>query len=77
MPARDLGQLVWRKSRHSGLNGCVEVGIADQAVAVRNSRNPTGPVLVFTAEEWNAFLAGVRSGDFTLPGPAQGGGNGC
>jgi hypothetical protein len=35
-------------------------------VAVRDSKDPAGPVLTFTAPEWSAFLAGVRDGEFDL-----------
>jgi hypothetical protein len=56
----------WRKSSHSNLNGCVEVVVVDGEVAVRNSRDPQGPVLEFTADEWRAFLDGVRDGEFDL-----------
>ncbi len=56
----------WRKSRHSGYNGnCVEVAaLVDGAVAVRNSRDPHGPALVYTRAEIAAFLAGVKDGEF-------------
>ncbi|SDE24012.1 DUF397 domain-containing protein [Streptomyces prasinopilosus] len=60
----------WCKSRHSGGNGnCVEVArLSDGHVAMRNSRFPEGPVLVYTREEISAFLGGVKDGefDFTL-----------
>jgi Domain of unknown function (DUF397) len=57
----------WRKSSHSGDNGgnCVEVARnLPGAVAVRDSKNPEGPKLVFTPDEWRAFAAGVRDGEF-------------
>jgi hypothetical protein len=60
----------WHRSRHSGGNGnCVEVArLCGGEVAVRNSRFPDGPVLVYTREEIAAFLGGVKDGefDFTL-----------
>lgn len=67
MPAAELPEVMWRKSRRSGPQGgnCVEVArLADGQVAVRNSRHCDGPALVFTAAEWAAFVGGARDGDF-------------
>ncbi|MCA1676455.1 MAG: DUF397 domain-containing protein [Actinobacteria bacterium] len=60
------GRPRWSKSSHSGTSGtCVEVADLDGAGrAVRDSKDRTGPVLRFTADEWAAFTAGVRSGEF-------------
>jgi uncharacterized protein DUF397 len=61
----DLSIAQWRKSSFSGYNGdCVEVAILPNAIAVRDSKNPTGPVLVFTPAEWDAFTRGVVDGQF-------------
>ena len=65
----DLSRAEWRKSSWSGGNGgdCVEVARnLPGAVAVRDSKDPTGPKLVFTPDEWRAFTAGVTAGDFDL-----------
>jgi hypothetical protein len=58
--------VAWRKSSHSGYNGnCVELAaLEDGAVAVRNSRDPHGPALVYTRAEIAAFLAGIKDGEF-------------
>jgi len=66
MPADQLSMAHWRKSRVSNPSGsCVEVaGLPGGAIAVRNSRHPAGPALVFTAGEWDAFVRGARDGDF-------------
>jgi hypothetical protein len=67
MPATELTEARWAKSRHSGPTGgnCVEVAfLADGQVAVRNSRHPSGPALVFSAAEWDAFLGGAKDGEF-------------
>lgn len=64
----DLSRAVWQKSSRSGPNcdNCVEVAFVDKAIAVRDSKNPTGPVLIFTADEWDAFVGGAKDGEFDL-----------
>ena len=57
----------WRKSSRSEYNSCVEVCLVDDRVPLRNSRDPDGPVIVFTAPEWDAFVAGVKRGEFDRP----------
>ena len=66
MSAADLAGVTWRKSRRSGqLGNCVEAAVLDSGdVAVRNSRHPSGPALIFTRDEMAAFLAGARDGEF-------------
>lgn len=56
----------WQKSRHSGqLGNCVEAAVLNGgAVALRNSRDPSGPALVFSRDEMAAFLAGAKEGEF-------------
>ena len=58
----------WHKSSYSAGNGgaCVEVATSPDSIAVRDSKDPGGPVLVFTPAEWTAFLAGARDGEFDL-----------
>ena len=59
----DLTRADWRKSSYSGTNGgnCVEVARNLQGVvAVRDSKNPGGPALVFTPADWEAFTAGLK-----------------
>ena len=62
----DLSSAEFRKSRFSGPNGCVEVAIQDDGVAVRDSRNRDGAVLEFSPGDWKAFLRGVKAGEFDL-----------
>ncbi|MFJ4849423.1 MULTISPECIES: DUF397 domain-containing protein [unclassified Streptomyces] len=52
-------ELAWFKSSHSGSEGgaCIEVAAGPAAVHVRDSKDPAGPVLVFPAEQWSAFVA--------------------
>ncbi len=61
-----IDQSAWRKSSYSGnMGNCVEVApLADGSVALRNSRFPTGPALLFTPNEWSAFIAGAHDGEF-------------
>ena len=60
----DLSHAVWRKATQSYANGCVEVAFVDGRIAVRDSKDAQGPVLVFTRQEWTAFISGVRDGEF-------------
>lgn len=72
MQATGLHGVQWRKSRRSNPSGnCVELGeLADGAVAVRNSRHPAGPALIYTRAEIAAFILGAKDGDFdTLVDP--------
>jgi Domain of unknown function (DUF397) len=70
----DLSQAEWRTSGDSDDDGsCVEVAFvpgskegSEHVIAVRDSRNPDGPKLIFTPAEWDAFTAGVRDGEFDL-----------
>jgi hypothetical protein len=65
----DLSGARWFKSsRSSAGKECVEVAFLDGGqVGVRDSKNPTGPALVFTPGEWDAFTAGVNDGEFKRP----------
>jgi hypothetical protein len=56
----------FRKSSFCGSSACVEVAQADGDVLVRDSKDPAVPPLRFTADEWAAFTAGVRAGEFDL-----------
>jgi hypothetical protein len=60
----------WIKSSLGYGNGnCVEVaGLADDIIMVRDSKNAKGPVLGFTQGEWDAFVGGVRNGEFDRRG---------
>lgn len=67
MPASALDGVEWRKSSRSGPQGgqCVEIAhLPDGQVAIRNSRHPSGPALVFTPTEWKAFLDGAKDAEF-------------
>jgi hypothetical protein len=60
----DLARAQWFKSsRSGGAKECVEVAFLDGGhVGVRDSKNPTGPALVFSAAEWDAFTGGTPDG---------------
>ncbi len=65
----DLSHAQWRKASYSTGNGgaCVEVARnLPGVVAVRDSKNPAGPALVFAPAAWAAFTDDVRSGQFDL-----------
>lgn len=66
IPAGELSVLAWQKSRRSNPSGnCVELAaLPGGVIAVRNSRDPNGPALIYTYDEIAAFLGGVRDGDF-------------
>jgi hypothetical protein len=54
----------WRKGKRCGSNACVEVAKVDEGVLVRDSKNPDGAVLSFTAQEWAVFVEGIEAGEF-------------
>lgn len=59
----DPTRVVWRKSSRSGGgtgDNCVEIAAGIQGVAVRDSKNPDGPVLAWPAAPWRAFLGQLR-----------------
>ncbi|TLG03543.1 DUF397 domain-containing protein [Nocardia cyriacigeorgica] len=62
----DLGRAQWHKSSHSaGGKDCVEVAhLGHGQVGVRDSKNPSGPALIFTPSEWDTFLTRTRAGRF-------------
>ena len=65
MFAPDLSTARWRKSsRSSDTSNCVEVAATDQAVAVRDSKDPTGGALILTPHAWTAFTTALRNGEF-------------
>lgn len=59
-----FSRTAWRRSSYSGNGGgqCVEVADLPRRVAVRDSKNPDGPRLIFTREAWRVFSREVQSG---------------
>ncbi|MGV9327166.1 DUF397 domain-containing protein [Streptosporangium sandarakinum] len=65
----DLSNAVWQKSSLSGGNGgqCVEVAAnLPGVVAVRDSKDPDGPKLLFGPAGWRTFVSGVKAGEFDV-----------
>jgi Domain of unknown function (DUF397) len=62
----DITGAKWRKSSYSGgaSGNCVEVAAADRTVAIRDSKDPKGPVLAFGPDDWQRFADRVK-GDAT------------
>jgi hypothetical protein len=57
--------LIWRKAQLSTNDGaCVEIASTVGKIALRDSKDPHGPMLVYTPAEWNAFLDGAKKGEF-------------
>jgi hypothetical protein len=66
MPALDLSDARWQKSSRSTDNAnCVEVAVTAQAIAVRDSKHPTGGTLIVTLPTWTAFTTALRDGEFS------------
>jgi len=66
MPPTDKSRgLMWRKAQLSVGNGaCLEVAQMNGMIALRDSKNPQGPMLTYTRVEWYAFLDGAKKGEF-------------
>jgi Domain of unknown function (DUF397) len=66
MASSELHDAVWQKSRHSNSQGtCVELArLPHGEIAVRNSRFPEGPALIYSTAEIEALLRGVKDGEF-------------
>ncbi|MFJ8536850.1 DUF397 domain-containing protein [Streptomyces sp. NPDC093591] len=66
VPASTLQDVTWVRSQRSAMEGnCVEMAaLPGGTVALRNSRDPEGPALIYTHAEIVAFLEGARDGDF-------------
>ncbi|MBC6460518.1 DUF397 domain-containing protein [Actinomadura sp. HBU206391] len=66
MPAAKLHEARWQKAHRSNSQGnCVEIAeLPGERIAVRNSRHPEGPVLIYTRPEIEALILGAKDGDF-------------
>jgi hypothetical protein len=68
MDGLDIRRAEWSKSSYSSANGqCIQVARnLPGVVAVRDSKNPDGPKLIFSPADWQTFVSGVKGGDFSL-----------
>jgi hypothetical protein len=69
MPTHHLNDAAWKKASRSNGNGgnnCVEVAFLDNGVAVRDSKDRSGPALMFTSAEWTAFVDSAKDGEFDI-----------
>jgi hypothetical protein len=72
MSAPDLSRATWRKSSYSNASGsCVEIAvltgaIGEHDIAVRDSKDPHGPALTFTARQWHDFTVAIKVHDPAL-----------
>lgn len=67
MPLTGAGQahpIAWRKASFCASGECVEVTQRDGMILMRDSKEPDGNPLRYTAEEWKTFLRGVKAGEF-------------
>ncbi|MET8283388.1 DUF397 domain-containing protein [Micromonospora sp. NPDC005174] len=64
MTPAELARVSWSKSSRSGANdsNCVEVAVLSAGLAVRDSKDPGGPALVFGRDAWSSFVTGLRRG---------------
>ncbi|GIE98093.1 hypothetical protein Ari01nite_55580 [Paractinoplanes rishiriensis] len=64
LPPRSA-DLDWQTSRSCSQGACVQVAaVGDGTIAVRDSKDPAGPILRYSATEWREFLTGAKDGDF-------------
>jgi hypothetical protein len=62
----DWSEANWRRSTRCANGSCVEVAVAKDQIGLRDSKVHDGPVLQFTSDAWESFVAGVRNGEFDL-----------
>jgi hypothetical protein len=61
---KSAGNPEWRRSKDCGNATCIEVAKVDDQYLIRDSKSPESAPLIFTADEWLAFVSGVKRNDF-------------
>jgi hypothetical protein len=59
-----VGQLAWRVARRCNGGECIQIASMGDHILFGDSKDPSGPVLKYSYEEWKAFAEGIRRGDF-------------
>jgi hypothetical protein len=54
----------WRKASACHQGSCIEVAQINDSIAIRDSKDPDGPILLYSSEEWKTFLSGAKGGEF-------------
>ncbi len=63
------GALIWRRSSRCSATGCLEVAVAADGVHLRDSKDPGGPHLILSVEDWRDFITDVRTHRLLPPMP--------
>jgi hypothetical protein len=64
MDGKPAGEPIWRTSKLCESGACIEVGVQSESVLIRSSANLDGRYVTLSRDEWQAFVAGVKDGDF-------------
>lgn len=62
--SESLADTPWRIAAKSGGGNCVQVTRRDGVIMIADSKNPSGPILSYTIQEFDAFLDGAKKGEF-------------
>lgn len=61
---RSHDNITWHTALSCESGACVEVAANQNTILIRNSRQPDGPLIEYTPEEWHEFVSGIKKGDF-------------
>jgi hypothetical protein len=64
MGGKIAGEPAWCTGKQCDTGACVEIAALGESVLIRSSADPAGPVVKLSREEWRAFVAGLKDGDF-------------